>query len=184
MYRYILVGGFTLAAALDLPDQYPLFLEESNKKMQVLYTAYSATGTIGAVLGGILCHCIPVKCVVISSSIIAFVGGVVTILSLCYTMTVTGLYLFWLGLGSVIVAGLVYVREMSHDKWRSVMLGGFGVLFVFGRFADGILNYIVSYYQINGSWRCVKPLIIHNFIQLYNVPSFFLISRLMIIIME
>ena len=129
--------------------------------MQVLYTAYSTTGTIGAVLGGILCHCIPVKCVVISSSIIAFVGGVVTILSFYYTMTVTGLYLFWLGLGSVIVAGLVYVREMSHDKWRSVMLGGFGVLFVFGRFADGIFEYITNQvneahdYHIKRYWRYV-----------------------------
>ena len=50
-----------------------------------------------------------------------------------YAMSLIGQFMIGTGLGAAVVGGLMYVREMSNDKYRNVMLTVFGVLYSLGR---------------------------------------------------
>lgn len=112
----------------------------SSEKFDALLSANVVASVLGATVAGILCHVIPINCVVLTSLVIGFVGGALIILAENYTMHMLALYMFGFGLGGFVVGGMLYIKEMFQEKLQFVMLSSFGVVYSFNFLLQRVIS--------------------------------------------
>ena len=99
----------------------------------LIINSSKVAAVLSAIISGFVAYFISLKYIVIIGSILTFTGACLSIISMSYAMSLIGQFVIGTGLGAVVVGGLMYVREMSNDKYRNVMLTVFGVLYSLGR---------------------------------------------------
>ena len=121
-----IAGGFALGAVFSAICVFYIFdtdVYDKAWKFDVIFYTFNFTAILSAIVSGFIIPIYKMYCIYWISANIHW-----WILSVAYAMSLIGQFVIGIGLGAAIVGGLMYVREMSNDKYRNVMLTAFGGL--------------------------------------------------------